>query len=124
MNYLFPSIQMGERRVGWRSIDYPRAAAWAWTPERRRGTYHDGLDAWEPVIRHVVEAPCSLERTGNDGFADPYVRMRAKAEIMGPWLTALRYMVGDEAPHLPQHSGKRRQLAGAIKFDGDYAETG
>jgi hypothetical protein len=113
MSYLFPAIRLGERRIGWRSIEYPRAARQAWTLERRRSTYHDGLDAWETVIRHVVEALCSLERTGNDAFADPYVRMRAKAEIIGPWLSALRYMVGDGSPRLPQHSGKRRQLAGA-----------
>ena len=78
---------MGDRRVGWRSIEYPRVAGRAWTPERRRSTYRDGLDAWETMIRHVVEALCSLERTGTDAFADPYVRMPAKAEIIGPWLT-------------------------------------
>jgi hypothetical protein len=43
--------------------------------------------------------------------------MRAKAEIIGPWTTALRYMVGDEAPRLPQYSGKRRQLAGVTAHD-------
>jgi hypothetical protein len=71
MNYLFPAIRTEDRRVGWRSIEYPTAAARAWTSERRRSSYHDGLAAWEAVIRHVVEALCSLERTGNDPFADP-----------------------------------------------------
>jgi hypothetical protein len=125
MTYLFPPIVMGERRIDWRSMEYPKAVSRAlWTPERRSATYHDRVDAWETVIRHVVEALCSLERTGIDPFSDPYVRMRAKAEIIGPWITALRYMVGDEAPPLPQYSGKRRQLAGAIAHDDEGGDDG
>jgi len=105
MTYLFPPVACTGITLTWRSIDYPAAAkrvdksadGATWTSAR--------ADVWEPVIRHVAEALCALEATGQPG-ADPYLRMRAEAEIVGPWVRILRYLVGDEEPQLP-----RRRLA-------------
>ena len=85
----------------WRSPDYPVAA-------RREDAGVDvgsrtlaRAQVWEPVLRHVAEALCALESTSQPG-ADPYLRLRAEAEIAGPWARILRYLVGEEEPELPR----------------------
>ena len=50
--------------------------------------------------RIVPEALCALESSETEG-ADPYVRLRAKAEIIGPWVEVLRYLVGEGGLALP-----------------------
>jgi hypothetical protein len=92
---LFPATGRGGETLTWRSPDYSSA----------NGLGQDGLEAraqvWEPVIRHVAEALCLLERTGQ-ADADPYLRLRAEAEITGTWLRVLGYLVGEEHPELPR----------------------
>jgi hypothetical protein len=103
--FLLPPIVGGEMRLTWRSPDYPAAA-------RREDAGRAGspetlarAQVWEPVIRHVAEALCALESTAQAGV-DAYLRLRAEAEITGPWARILRYLVGEEEPELP-----RRRLA-------------
>ena len=55
------------------------------------------------IIRHTAEAVCLLESTGSPG-ADPYLRLRAEAEITGSWVRVLRYLVGEDEPELPRHA--------------------
>lgn len=99
MAYLFPPID----GVSWQSRCY-RAAALVTapappahrTPVARRG------DVWEPVVRHVAEALCTLESTGADG-TDAYLRLRAKAEIVGPWSETLLRLIGEAPFRAPAH---------------------
>lgn len=102
LGWLFPPVASEGRKLTWRSPGYPAAAAAA-GHDRTHASLR--TDVWEPVIRHFAEALCLLDWTGQAG-ADPYFRLRAEAEITGPWLRVLRYLVGEEEPHLP-----RQQLA-------------
>jgi hypothetical protein len=103
--FLFPPIVSGERRLTWRSPDYSLAARREDAAGQRSTQASARAHVWEPVIRHVAEALCLLESTAEAG-TDPYLRLRAKAEITGPWTRILRYLVGEEEPGLP-----RRRLA-------------
>lgn len=101
LELLFPPVVSDGTRCTWRSAAYPDAAGR--DGDRGRRAVHSAAraDVWEPVIRHVVEALCLLERTGQPG-ADPYLRLRAEAEISGPWARILLYLVGQEAPAVPR----------------------
>jgi hypothetical protein len=108
LGFLFPPITDPSGPLTWRSADYPAAAAIADAGDSgAEGGPRRSLRAqvWEPVIRHVAEALCALESTGEPG-ADAYLRLRAEAEITGPWARTLRHLVGEEEPELP-----RRRLA-------------
>ena len=107
LGFLFPAIQDPQGTLTWRSPDYARAATIADAPgaEGTRPRTSTRAQVWEPVIRHVAEALCALESTGEPG-ADAYLRLRAEAEITGPWARTLRHLVGEEQPELP-----RRRLA-------------
>jgi hypothetical protein len=92
MVLLFPPIGGAD----WRSPAYG-AAALAAAPTQASALLarapHRG-HAWEPVVRHVVEALCALESTGAEG-TEAYLRLRAKAEIIGPWAEALLHLLGE-----------------------------
>ncbi|HEY7201967.1 MAG TPA: hypothetical protein VIC57_17225 [Candidatus Dormibacteraeota bacterium] len=108
LGFLFPPVTDPAGPLTWRSPDYPAAAAIADAgASGAEGGPRRSLRAqvWEPVIRHVAEALCALESTGEPG-ADAYLRLRAEAEITGPWARTLRHLVGEEEPELP-----RRRLA-------------
>lgn len=98
MGFLFPPLRDAGATVTWRSLDYPAAA------DRHLASYPDAprtlAQVWEPVIRHVAEGLCLLHVTGEPG-ADPYLRVRAEAEIVGTWSTILRNLVGEDQPDLP-----------------------
>jgi hypothetical protein len=103
LTLLFPPLQRGDRVVvTWRSVDYVAIATGQAQP---KATGSAALaDAWEPVIRHVAEALCALERTGEPG-ADPYLRLRAEDELSGPWLRILLQLIGQRSPEdLPRHA--------------------
>jgi hypothetical protein len=105
LGFLFPPVAGTGEAVTWRSLDYPTAA------HREQAAAGPGpapaarAQVWEPVVRHVAEALCTLESTGEPG-ADAYLRLRSEAEIIGPWVRILRHLVGEEEPELP-----RRRLA-------------
>lgn len=105
MAFLFQPIGAGARAVTWRSPAYGEVARIEDTQRGQQGATETGgqeperAAIWEPVVRHVAEALCALETSGTEG-ADPYVRLRSKAEIVGPWVEALRYLVGEGAPAL------------------------
>jgi hypothetical protein len=100
MGFLFPPIVRAGHQLTWRSPEYPIASGVA---NPRHGSLRTGSrgDVWEAVIRHVAEALSLLESTGQAG-SDPYMRLRAEAEITGPWTRVLLYLVGEDEPHLPQ----------------------
>lgn len=101
LSSLFPPIADQEGTVTWRSPRYQQAAR-RWHGGAARIDRASALaDVWEPVIRHTAEAVCLLESTGSPG-ADPYLRLRAEAEITGPWVRVLRYLVGEDEPELPR----------------------
>lgn len=93
LEWLLPTL-IGE--INWRSRAYPLQARRVGTPA---SADPDPLLSyrWEPVIRHVAEALCAFEYTA-DAAADPYTRMRLKAEITGPWLRVLLAIVDQEPP--------------------------
>jgi hypothetical protein len=97
LGYLFPPISSEGDTLTWRSPGYPAAAA---SGGRDLAQATPRTDVWEPVIRHFAEALYLLESTGQVG-ADPYLRLRAEAEITGSWLRVLRYLVGEEDPQVP-----------------------
>ncbi|TMC06789.1 MAG: hypothetical protein E6J41_17620 [Chloroflexi bacterium] len=106
MSYLFPPI--GD--TDWRSPAYGGAALAASAAPVAAQTMPPTLGplrghVWEPVVRHVAEALAALESTGAEG-ADAYLRLRAKAEIIGPWSEALFRLLGEAALRAPS-----RQLA-------------
>jgi len=103
LTLLFPPRQRGGRVVAtWRSIDYVAIATGQAQPKTTASAAM--ADAWEPVIRHVAEALCALERTGEPG-ADPYLRLRAEDELSGPWLRILLQLIGQRSPEdLPRHA--------------------
>ncbi|HEX4214828.1 MAG TPA: hypothetical protein VIA06_16035 [Candidatus Dormibacteraeota bacterium] len=93
---LLPPIEVeGGETIGWRSADYP-ARAWALWEVSREERWRELAAVWEPVVRHLAEALCLLEDTADEG--DAYLRLRAKDEISGPWLTVLRAITGEEDP--------------------------
>jgi hypothetical protein len=106
MTFLFPTLGSGSRAVTWRSPAYGEAARIEDAQGGRLGLTEAGgpgsdrAVVWEPVARHVVEALCALESSGTDG-TDPYMRLRAKAEITGSWVEVLRNLVGNSGPTLP-----------------------
>jgi hypothetical protein len=106
LGFLFPPIADPQGMLTWRSPDYAAAAVIA-DAGAEGGSSPTSIRAqvWEPVIRHVAEALSALESTGEPG-ADAYLRLRAEAEITGPWARTLRHLVGEEEPELP-----RRRLA-------------
>lgn len=94
-----------EEGVSWRSAQYP-AAAWARWQETQDERWREQALVWEPVVRHLAEALCLLEDTADEG--DAYLRLRAKDEITGPWLTALRTITGEEdLRNMPPEVGTR-----------------
>jgi hypothetical protein len=106
MAYLFPPID----DVTWRSPAYRQAALAASAaptafPAMRTARVPQRGLVWEPVLRHVAEALAALESTGAEG-TDAYLRLRAKAEIIGPWSEALYRLIGEGALRAPA-----RQLA-------------
>ncbi len=106
MAYLFPPI--GD--TDWRSPAYRGAALAASAAPAAVPTMRPVLGplrghVWEPVVRHVAEALAALESTGAEG-TDAYLRLRAKAEIIGPWSEALFRLLGEAALRAPS-----RQLA-------------
>ncbi len=106
MTYLFPPI--GD--TDWRSPAYRRAAlaasaAPSVSPTMRLALAPQRGHVWEPVVRHMAEALAALESTGAEG-TDAYLRLRAKAEIIGPWSEALFRLLGEGALRAPA-----RQLA-------------
>jgi hypothetical protein len=103
LGFLFLPISDPQGTLTWRSPDYAAAVRIAEAEEGAPKSIR--AQVWEPVIRHVAEALCALESTGEPG-ADPYLRLRAEAEITGPWARILRHLVGEEEPELP-----RRRLA-------------
>jgi hypothetical protein len=106
LGFLFPAIRDPQGTLTWRSPSYAAAAAIADAAGAESGaTTSTRAQVWEPVIRHVAEALGALESTGEPG-ADAYLRLRAEAEITGPWARTLRHLVGEEQPELP-----RRRLA-------------
>ena len=98
LGFLFPPVGAHRAVVTWRSLDYPRSAQ---LPVRDNSDVASPIHVWEPVLRHVVEALSLLETTGRAG-ADPYLRLRAEAEITGPWIRVLRFLLGEEEPDLPR----------------------
>jgi hypothetical protein len=95
---LFPPVASNGTTLTWRSTEYPAAAEAA---VHNRTQASPRTDVWEPVVRHVTEALCLLDWTGQAG-ADPYLRLRAEMEIAGPWLRTLLNLVGEEEPQLPR----------------------
>jgi hypothetical protein len=100
LGFLFPAISDPQGTLTWRSPDYAEAARIADLAAEEGAPKSIRAQVWEPVIRHVAEALCALEATGEPG-ADPYLRLRAEAEIIGPWARILRHLVGEEGPELP-----------------------
>lgn len=85
LTFLFPAVD----GRSWRDPDYGRAL--------------DSVRAhvWEPVIRHVALALAALEASEQPG-TEPYVAMRSRAEIIGPWAGILRHLLGESSPELPR----------------------
>jgi hypothetical protein len=99
MTFLFPPISRGTAIVTWRSPNYGELARLEEATEVVAGALR--AQVWEPVIRHLTEALCALEATGKPS-ADPYLRIRAKAEIVNSWADILRNLLGETAPALPR----------------------
>jgi hypothetical protein len=99
MTFLFPPLSRGTAIVTWRSPNYGELAALEEVTEAEGGPVR--AQVWEPVIRHLTEALCALEATGKPS-ADPYLRIRAKAEIVNSWADILRNLLGETAPALPR----------------------
>jgi hypothetical protein len=107
MGFLFPPVRRHGAAVSWRSQIYGELAALEDTAAFAADGAGGAVQAQvgEPVVRHVAEALCALEATGGPG-ADPYLRLRAKSEIVTAWADILRNLLGESAPPLP-----REQLA-------------
>ncbi len=100
MTFLFPPISRGTAMVvTWRSPNYGELAGLEEATEAAAGPVR--AQVWEPVIRHLTEALSALEATGKPS-ADPYLRIRAKAEIVNSWVDILRNLLGETAPALPR----------------------
>jgi len=99
MTFLFPPMLRGTATVTWRSPTYGELAGLEEASEGAAGPAR--AQVWEPVIRHLTEALCALEATGKPG-ADPYLRIRAKLEIVNSWADILRNLLGETAPALPR----------------------
>jgi hypothetical protein len=99
MTFLFPPMSRGTAIVTWRSPTYGELAGLEQATEAAAGPVR--AQVWEPVIRHLTEALCALEATGKPS-ADPYLRIRAKAEIVNSWADILRNLLGETAPALPR----------------------
>src|SRR5215469_1069945 len=100
LGLLFPAVKDGQRELTWRSVAYSEPARKHPSTTRVHDPTSPGAQAWQPVIRHVAEALCLLETTGQAGV-DPYLRLRARAEIAGPWARVLGSLVGEAGPDLP-----------------------
>ena len=98
MTFLFPPISRGTAIVTWRSPTYGELAGLDEATDAPAGPLR--AQVWEPVIRHLTEALCAFEATGKPS-ADPYLRIRAKAEIVNSWADILRNLLGETAPALP-----------------------
>jgi hypothetical protein len=99
MTFLFPPILRGTANVTWRSPNYGELAGLEEATVVAAGPAR--AQVWEPVIRHLTEALCALEATGKPN-ADPYLRIRTKAEIVNSWADILRNLLGETAPTLPR----------------------
>lgn len=105
MAFLFPDlVDQAGTTVTWRSLDYPHWARIACEHASRTATQGTSAlkpeptrpiraEVWEPVVRHVVLALCSLEETGKPD-ADPLLKMRTISEIRGVWLRSLGALIG------------------------------
>ena len=101
IGFLFPPVADHHQTVTWRSPVYPQATRRSGAPAVLTNRSTERADVWEPVIRHTAEALSLLEATGRPG-ADPYLRLRAEAEITGPWVRILHYLIGEDEPELPR----------------------
>src|SRR5262249_14002952 len=104
MTFLFPPILRGTAVVTWRSSNYGELGG---LEEVTEAAVPMRAHVWEPVIRHLTEALCALEATGRPS-ADPYLRIRTKAEIVNSWADILRNLLGETAPALPGTSPRDR----------------
>jgi hypothetical protein len=102
LGFLFPAIGSDDGELTWRSLAYSEEARRRLSTSGSSVPTSRAADVWQPVIRLVAEALCLLETTGQAGV-DPYLRLRARAEIAGLWAQILAYLVGEKEHDLPRH---------------------
>jgi hypothetical protein len=96
MGHLFPPVG----GTTWRSPAYPDASRMCAAPDDAIVSNRPRRSAvWEPVVRHVARALAALEATERAG-ADAYHALRVQAELSGPWIRTLRYLLGESPGEL------------------------
>jgi hypothetical protein len=92
LEFLFPVVTTPSGGVTWRDVNYPAAVG---------HRAHEGsgplAELYDTVIRHVSKALSALEESSRPGTSGA-ARISLDDQILGPWLSALTTMLGQQQP--------------------------